>query len=358
MGSSTRTLCSAGCGKPSVGRRLCRAHYQAAWKAGTLGQHQKLPPRARARVICPADHKHAESSTCYIQHQCRCGPCRAAASVRGDRRYRLKAYGRWDPGLVDADPVRDHVLALSEYGLGLSRVAELAGVSKTGLRQLMWGRDSGERKGELPKRITREKAERILAVQAVPENLRGGAVVPARGVHRRLQALVARGWSLSLLGRRLGKDSSAISLLMLKADTSMATVRAVAALYDELWDQLPPRETRQQKASYTFALHYAEARRWLPPLAWDDIDSDEEPPVVEDEGGIDEVAVELACSGEGVRLSPAERRECVRRLHARKWSDARIAEALHCNPKTSARIRDELGLEAFDQNELVERGAA
>lgn len=166
----------AGCRERSVARRLCRKHYQAAWKAGELGAHEKLPPRVKKHgYVCPLDHKHAQSTTCYIQHQCRCDDCVTDHSARAQRRGRLKAYGRFDTGLVDADPVREHILMLGEFGIGYKRVAQLAGVGITGVRTLIWGRqDPGDRYGEIPKRVTREKAERILAVRPTVENLEIG----------------------------------------------------------------------------------------------------------------------------------------------------------------------------------------
>lgn len=349
-----------GCEKRSVARRLCHAHYQAAWKAGELGQHQKLPPREKKHdYVCPDGHKHATASTCFIQHQCRCAPCVQAHNARERNRSKQKAYGRFDTGLVDADPVREHVLKLGEFGIGYKRVSQLAGVSTTAVRSLIWGRqDPGPRYGEIPKRVAREKAEKILAVEISIDNLGSRQSVPARGTHRRVQALVARGWSISKIGRRLGWTVENFHAMMRREMVGAATHRSVAALYEQLWDIEPPQETHREKIVYTRALKFAKQRRWLPPLAWDDIDLDEEPPVPEDEGGIDEMAVQLAIAGDRVRLSPEERHECVTRLHASRWSDGRIADTIGCTIKTVQRIRDELGLEAFDQNELRHRGAA
>ncbi|PKQ33465.1 MAG: hypothetical protein CVT61_15980 [Actinobacteria bacterium HGW-Actinobacteria-11] len=76
------------------------------------------------------------------------------------------------------------------------------------------------------------------------------------------------------------------------------------------------------------------------------------------DGGIDEAAVVLAMQGEGVRLTPAERRECVLRPHRERWSDGRIAETIGCADRTVLRIREEFELIAFDQNDLRGRGAA
>lgn len=356
-----KLTCTAdGCEKRSVARRLCHTHYQAAWKAGELGQHQKLPPREKKHDhVCPDDHKHAAVSTCYIQHQCRCTPCCEAHNARERNRNKQKAYGRFDTGLVDADPVREHILKLGEFGIGYKRIAELAGVGVTGVRSLIWGRqDPGDRHGEIPKRVTREKAERILAVQATIENLGSRQSVPSRGAHRRLQALVARGWSQSKLAHRLEMNASNFSTFMQRPMIGAGSFRAVAALYEELWDQLPPHEEWRDKIAYSRSLEFARQRRWLPPLAWDDIDLDQEPPVPDEDGGVDEIAVDLAIAGEAPRLRAAERHEVVRRLHAERWSDGRIADLVHCSEKTITRDREALGLAAFDQTELRHRGAA
>ncbi|GGH34063.1 hypothetical protein [Microbacterium album] len=359
MSAGPRVCTHAGCEARSVARRLCRAHYQAAWKAGTLGQHQKLPPRVKDPKICPPEHKHAASLVCYNLHQCRCTPCSEHRAETDQRRAKLKAYGRFDTGLVDAEPVREHLLMLGEFGIGYKRVARLSGVGVTPVRNIIWGRqDPGPRKGEIPKRIKRENAERILAVKPDLSALAAGAKIPARGTHRRLQALVAIGWSQSKLAIRLGIEPSNFTSVMKRTQVTVALHRKVAALFDELWSTLPPRDSWRDKIAYSRSLRFAKGRRWLPPLAWDDIDNDIEPPVPDEDGVIDETAVELALAGESVRLTPEERRECVRRLHVERWSDARVAETIRVNPRTVLRIREELGLAAWDQNELRDKGAA
>lgn len=360
MSGRPRTCIEDGCTGKTVARRLCHKHYQAAMKAGTLDQHAKLPPRVKDPKICPPDHRHGEVGTCYVHHQCRCDDCVTSQTKRNYRRLQLKAYGRYDTGLVDADPVREHLIMLGEFGLGYKRVAAIAGLGITPVRNVIWGRqDPGPRKGEMQKRIKRETAEAILSVKPDLTLLAGGARIPARGTHRRLQALVARGWSQSKLADRLGMERGNFGRMMSCDHVTADVHRRAERLFDEFWDQMPPNEEWRDKIAYTRTLAYAKQRRWLPPLAWDDIDNDVEPPVAEDyEVGIDEMAVELAIAGERVRLTPAERRECVTRLHAARWSDGRIADTIHCAEKTVGRIRDELGLAAFDQTELRQRGAA
>lgn len=340
-----RTCRKDGCGERSVGRRLCRKHYQQAWKSGAL-ENEPREPRTPARTICPPEHKHATASTCYIQHQCRCEPCRDGNADRARERNRLKAYGRFDTGLVDAEPVREHLLLLAEFGIGYKRVAALAGIGITPTRNIIWGRqDPGPRHGEIPKRVKRETAEALLGVKPTLENLADGARITARGTHRRIQALVARGWSLSRIAQRLEMLPSNFSTLMSRNLVSVRIHKAVAALYDELWDQLPPREQWHDAAAYTRSVRYAEQRRWLPPLAWDDIDTDPEPPAAEDEGDeIDTVAVDLAVHGERVRLTLAERSAAVERLAHEGASDAEIGVRLGLSARHVLRLRQEAGI--------------
>lgn len=204
-----------------------------------------------------------------------------------------------------------------------------------------------------------QTAQSILAVRPDLGALVSGALVPSRGTHRRLQALIAIGWSQAKLAARLGLLPANFGRMMHRSHVTVALHRAVATLFDELWATLPPRETHRDRIAYTRTIKLARARRWLPPLAWDDIDNDVEPPAPDDEKvDIDETAVELALAGEKVRLSIAERRECVRLLHAKRWSDSRVAETIGCADRTVQRIREELGLAAWEQNTLLDRGAA
>jgi len=93
----------------------------------------------------------------------------------------------------------------------------------------------------------------------------------AAGTRRRLQALMRAGWSLGLLSARLGCSRQLLNKrLHLRSHVTVATARAVAALYDELWDQAPPERDRFEKRAATMARRYAVERGFVPPLAWDD----------------------------------------------------------------------------------------
>lgn len=184
-------------------------------------------------------------------------------------------------------------------------------------------------------------------------------VVDATGTRRRLQALAALGWSARAIGERFGRSEGIVYRWM---TTSRRVTRSTAVMVDAWFCELamtkPSLGTVHDRYSVGRARAHAARRGWVPPLAWDDIDNDPTPARPDDEQAIDEIAVELALSGVAVRLTPAERRECVRRLHRERWSDGRIAATIGCSDRTILRIREELGLAAFDQTELRQRGAA
>ena len=91
---------------------------------------------------------------------------------------------------------------------------------------------------------------------------------------------------------------------------------------------------------------FAAERGWLPPLAWDDIDTDPEPQHharrVEKDDDLDEIAIERALAGDGVRLehlTSAEQEEVVRRLTERGKSIHDIAQQLATTKRTISRRR-------------------
>jgi len=77
--------------------------------------------------------------------------------------------------LTDAAPVREHIAQLRAQGMGILAIAAAAGVSKTTLRALIYGRDDyaggakGPRHGRIPNLIAVTNATRILGVSALAQ---------------------------------------------------------------------------------------------------------------------------------------------------------------------------------------------
>jgi transcriptional regulator with XRE-family HTH domain len=201
----------------------------------------------------------------YKLDNCRCYPCCGAGSAYRMNRSRAIAYGTWRP-FVDAEPVRQHIQHLRGCGLGLRRIAELAGVDLCQLRRLTTGM-----RGRPPiARMRPANAQAIVTVEPTLDNIAPKTVIDAAGSHRRLQALVCLGWSQSKLADRLGMTIRNFSTLMRTPRITAGKARQIRALYDALWDQAPPEATHHEKSAASRARNYAAARKWLPPMAWDD----------------------------------------------------------------------------------------
>lgn len=104
-------------------------------------------------------------------------------------------------------------------------------------------------------------------------------LIDVTGTRRRIQALVALGWTYRAIGERAGVGLSAVH----KAVNRYATIRRevadrYAAVFEELSMTLPPTDTRQQKRDASYARTIARKHGWPPPLAWDDIDNPDERP--------------------------------------------------------------------------------
>jgi hypothetical protein len=205
-------------------------------------------------------HVHGTRAA-YVAHKCRCPTCQASNRVYAEHRNRAKVYGRWDPYL-DAGPVRAHIRQLAACGMGRRRVAALAGVADSVVTSLLFAK-----RGKPVLRVRRETADRILAVAV---DLAPSAVIDGTGTRRRLQGLVASGWSQAALAARLGWTPGNFGTLIHADRVLVRTAGAVGAVFDELGLVAPPAGTPHRRASVTRARRHAEARGWAPPLAWDD----------------------------------------------------------------------------------------
>lgn len=87
----------------------------------------------------------------------------------------------------------------------------------------------------------------------------------AIGTHRRIQALVACGWTFSALARHLDRSPYAVRAILSHDRVRLDTARRIIALYDQLWDTPPP-----NNRTANLARNHAARHGWPVPLAWDD----------------------------------------------------------------------------------------
>lgn len=200
----------------------------------------------------------------YKYHRCRCLTCCDGWRDYSRNTRRQQAYGRWEP-LIDPAPVRAHVEALQAAGLGLHRIAELAGVAQSTVSRLVYGKS-----GRPPqKAMQRAKADRILAVQVGPGAHADGAMIDATGTRRRIQALVAVGWTHKVLAPHLGVNPLYVGDFTTNTLVTAAHARTVAAVYDRLWNK-DPLQHGVTNGGAKRSRNLAVRRGWPPPLAWDD----------------------------------------------------------------------------------------
>lgn len=190
---------------------------------------------------------------------------RKAAWARNRRRQ--IAYGRWNPTeKLDPTPVREHIANLRTFGLSIETIAELAGEQRGPFSQIVYPNHASYLTW-----ITRERAERILAVRFDLDAIPDGRNVNAAGTRRRLEALMLAGWSQGHIADRLGVSRQRVSTYRRTVNVEAATARAVRDLFNEWWDKPGP-EIR--------ATNKARREGFHPAAAWDDIDDPNAEPYV------------------------------------------------------------------------------
>lgn len=212
----------------------------------------------------------------YVIQRCRCEACRVASRNYARDRARRLAVEKWNPEQarwIDGDIVRAHLRSLMAAGMGAKTISAAAGYAGMGtVNAILWGKylDQPDHPEHRPprRRVRRDVADRLLAITV---QLADGAKVDGTGTSRRLQALVAIGWSGSRLAELLGYDRASFTpILHGRGGTTAKGAAAVRALYDQLWDAPPTGTDAATRGSVSRARNFARSNGWPPPLAWDD----------------------------------------------------------------------------------------
>jgi len=266
----------------------------------------------------------------YRLDGCRCNACGWARYQYDSRRSRLVAQGRWQP-YVDPAEARGHAERLRAGGLGTRQIADLAGLNRKALQDVLNGRT---------RRIRPATHAAILAVPADAE-LADKTVIPAEGTWRRVQALAAAGWSLTAQAREVGWQVGNYCALLKRPHLTAHTARLVRDLYGR-WSMLPPPTGPRAD----LARRRARERSWFPPMAWDDDALDRPdarpcllPAVADSDPDVDDLRIQQFIAGFGVKLTWREKTEVAHRLRGR--SLAETGEVLGCQPKTVGALRSE-----------------
>lgn len=222
----------------------------------------------------PPNH---DTLTCYTDYQCRLPACVERANEWGRTRRQAMNDGTWEP-LLDAEPVRQHLLALHAAGITIHRVAALTGIGYKNVR----GFTQHDYSNAAPRRrrVTRDVAERLLAITV--ETHTPGYVSPL-GSRRRVEALAAIGWPSVHLARAAGIHPSNRTTILAGKTMRAGTAARIAKAYEELKRQKPERHGIRRSSISASRLR-AKELRWPPPDYWDMVGAIDDPDFVPDFG--------------------------------------------------------------------------
>lgn len=146
---------------------------------------------------------------------CRCALCR-----RGNTDYARKleiAKRTFGPNInVPAEPVREHLMMLREFGIGYKTVGKRAGVGKTGLHKII-------KRTKLSMR--RRNALRVLAIEPTLENAGKTLRIPAEPTVAKLRQLLRWGYPGVLIARDALRNRFALQVLAFKGKASTVAVK-------------------------------------------------------------------------------------------------------------------------------------
>jgi len=204
-----------------IQRRRCRFCFDRRKR------ERKRPDAGKSR---PHDLPSAEVLASRHEHGtrvryvggCRCDACREANNAYARLVGKRVRMGLGDP-LVDASRSRRHLEKLSKAGVGCNTVSDVAGVPRSSIAEIRAGRKLHVRKSTESK---------LLSVG--PDCLTDAKLLPASPTWKRLDWLLAQGFTRTALAARLGSISKTPALQIRKDRVTARTAAAVERLYREL----------------------------------------------------------------------------------------------------------------------------
>jgi len=212
-------------------------------------------------VRTPPNH---DTLNCTVTYNCQQPECleRRRTYERNRRRDLAAGIHR----LVDAEPVRQHILTLKAVGMTDFRIGTLAGIparTVTGFTKQQY-KNRGQLVGRRNK-TTPRIAQAILAVTPDPAM---ATRVNAAGSARRIQALVAAGWPQTHIARHAGVSETTLKEATRHPVVMATTANGIKAAYAHLRMRQPSR-TGVSAREANAARARAAANRWAPPKYWD-----------------------------------------------------------------------------------------
>lgn len=216
-------------------------------------------------MICPPDHKHAETTTCYDRHRCRCAPCTDNYRAYQRRISRLGTDGKRVAGYVDAEPARQHIVTALDAGVSFADFQRECGIVADTLRRILHRRQT---------RVWKRTSDAILAVGRIRIQW-----VPVWRAQRRVQALQAMGYTLE----RIARLAELAPVTVYRAargegDMEAVTFAALDRVFREYGLRRPEWSGKGELGGITRTRRRARALGFVPAAGWDDIDDPNEQP--------------------------------------------------------------------------------
>lgn len=160
-------------------------------------------------------------------------------------------------GLVDATPVRAHLVVLRGLGWTWEQIGSAAGHSSWTAHHLFTHPEQ--------QRLRKEVAASLLAIPAVSRASHRG--MDTTGALRRLRALQWMGWPMSKISAHLGRPQRSLYAQIFREEMSARLILDISAMYEELSHLTGPSKISSTKARRS---------GYHPPAAWD-VDTIDDP---------------------------------------------------------------------------------
>lgn len=180
------------------------------------------------------------------------------------------------PTRIPAAPAVEHLAALAARGMDPRDMAEQSGLSLSTCRDLVRGRrpDKHDVPGKPLGKIYRDTVERALTVtfaEPVLTDGKYGPTINGTGTARRIQGLIAKGFSVKVIAEALDASTQYTHQLATRRFpmTATKTARLVAEVYDK-FQHVDPLDYGLTQWAVSRAKSAARKHGFVPPEVWDE----------------------------------------------------------------------------------------
>jgi len=168
--------------------------------------------------------------------------------------------------MTDATLSMKHLNMLRDAGVTKIQISEVTGLGVATLERIM----NGKNRSNVVFKETEKKILEVKVTDFLPQGYRD-----IRTYQRKLRALIAIGWSKRELAEQMGMKISSVTEIV--SERHKYVLGETAKKIDDIYEKLS-----MTIGTCQFSKNLAVRKRWLPPLAWDDIEDLKESPSYRD----------------------------------------------------------------------------